>query len=458
MRREKMVILTGYVGGETYGLLGPQLAASIVQENTIYDCIVVTVTRDDDQNHLKKTLQDYFGNRRPVIGFSYLAGRTDLFTLARELREEGSFTILAGPQADVDFAGEKGWQDHPHYFQGLSSCFSMALHGPAERILPFLNRPIDQKPSSDPGLINATSTWNEQFLTKVHWDNLYRLRDGALTPLPVTTGQVLQQIGCPHASQTRTIEIDSPVAFRKNEEDKLRLSLKGCSFCDVAVDKGFHGVLSLGGVLEQIQRLPEHEDGCKIPFELINENAVPGLPALLAGVRAKGIRLSQINLTLRADWFVLAEKILREALALAGALDVRILLGSMGFESFDDRILSNLHKGLDVETNLRAVKLMRELKNEFPHQWAYARHEGSVHGFIHPTPWDTAETESNNSRIIALYGLLNDILPDRSVPLIIHHASALGDWAREIEKREDIQFKREGSTIGWWQVGDRYII
>jgi len=458
MRREKMVILTGYVGGETYGLLGPQLAASIVQENTIYDCIVVTVTRDDDQNHLKKTLQDYFGNRRPVIGFSYLAGRTDLFTLARELREEGSFTILAGPQADVDFAGEKGWQDHPHYFQGLSSCFSMALHGPAERILPFLNRPIDQKPSSDPGLINATSTWNEQFLTKVHWDNLYRLRDGALTPLPVTTGQVLQQIGCPHASQTRTIEIDSPVAFRKNEEDKLRLSLKGCSFCDVAIDKGFHGVLSLGGVLEQIQRLPEHEDGCKIPFELINENAVPGLPALLAGVRAKGIRLSQINLTLRADWFVLAEKILREALALAGALDVRILLGSMGFESFDDRILSNLHKGLDVETNLRAVKLMRELKNEFPHQWAYARHEGSVHGFIHPTPWDTAETESNNSRIIALYGLLNDILPDRSVPLIIHHASALGDWAREIEKREDIQFKREGSTIGWWQVGDRYII
>lgn len=458
MRREKMVILTGYVGGETYGLLGPQLAASIVQENTIYDCIVVTVTRDDDKNHLKKTLQDYFGNRRPVIGFSYLAGRTDLFTLARELREEGSFTILAGPQADVDFAGEKGWQDHPHYFQGLSSCFSMALHGPAEHLFPFLNHPIDQKTSSDPGLINATSTWDEQFLTKVRWDNLYRLRDGALTPLPVTTGQVLQQIGCPHASQTRTIEIDYPVALRKNEKDKLQLSLKGCSFCDVAIDKGFRGVLSLGGVLEQIQRLPEHEDGCKIPFELINENAVPGLPALLAGVRTKGIRLSQINLTLRADWFVLAEKVLREALALAGALEVRILLGSMGFESFDDRILSNLHKGLDVETNLRAVKLMRELKNEFPRQWAYARHEGSVHGFIHPTPWDTAETESNNSRIIALYGLLNDILPDRSVPLIIHHASALGDWAREIEKREDIQFKREGSTIGWWQVGDRFII
>jgi hypothetical protein len=458
MKRERMIIVTGYVEGETYGLLGPQLAASIIQENTIYDCIVVTLTRQFDRSILRKSLQDYFGNRRPVIGFSYLAGRADLFSLAREFKEEGSFTILAGPQADVDFMGEKGRQDHPHYFQGLSSCFSMALHGPAEQILPFLDRPVDRETLSNPGLLNASLTWNREFLTKVRWDNLYSVGSGVLAPLQVTTGQVLQQIGCPHASQTRTIEVDYPVAFRKSETDKVRLSLKGCSFCDVAIDKGFHGALGLDPVLEQIQRLPAGEDGRKIPFELINENAVPGLPALLAAVRSKGIRLSQINLTLRADWFVLGEKLLREALALAGSLGVRILLGSMGFESFDDRILSNLHKGLDAETNLRAVKLMRDLKSDFPRQWAYARQEGAIHGFIHPTPWDTAETESNNRRIISLYGLPNDILPDRSVPLIIHHASALGDWAREIEKREGIQFKREGSTIGWWQVGDRFIV
>jgi len=458
MKRKRMVIVTGYVEGESYSLLGPQLAASIIHENTSYDCIVVTLTREYDKNVFKKTLQDYFGNRRPVIGFSYLAGRTDLFSLARDLKQEGSFTILAGPQADVDFVGEKGWQDHPHYFQGLSSCFSMAVHGPAEQIIPFLNRPIDQKTISDLRLLNASSTWNEEFLTKVRWDNLYGLSTGELTPLPVTTGQVLQQIGCPHASQTRTIEIDYPAALKKKEQDKVRLFLNGCSFCDVAIDKGFHGALSLDAVLEQTQRLPEQDDGRKIPFELINENAIPGLPTLLAAVRGKGIRLSQINLTLRADWFVLGEKILRAALVLARALDVRILLGSMGFESFDNRILSNLHKGLDVETNLQAVKLMRQLKNEFPSQWAYARQEGAIHGFIHPTPWDTTETESSNRRIISLYGLLSDILPDRSVPLIIHHASALADWAREIEKREKIQFKREGSTIGWWQVGDRFII
>ncbi len=458
MKRERMVILTSYVQGESYGLLGPQLAASLIQENTVHDCIVVTLTREDDRNAIKKALHGFFGNRRPVIGFSYLAGRTDLFSLARDLKEEGAFTILAGPQADVDFAGEKGWQDHPHYFQGLSSCFSMAVHGPAETVLPFLNRPTDQEAHPDSGLLNVSLTWKEEFLTKARWNNLYRLESDTLIPLPVTTGQVLQQIGCPHASHARTIEIDYPVALHRNEKDKVALSLKGCSFCDVAMDKGFHGALSLDAVLEQIQRLPEREDGRKIPFELINENATPGLPALLAAVRAKGIRLSQVHLTLRADWFVLGEKFLREALALAGDMDVRILLGSMGFESFDDRILSNLHKGLDAETNLRAVRLMREIKSEFPRHWAYSRQEGAMHGFIHPTPWDTTETESNNRRTISLYGLSNDILPDRSIPLIIHHASALGDWAREIERRENIRFKREGSTISWWQVGERFII
>ncbi len=160
----------------------------------------------------------------------------------------------------------------------------------------------------------------------------------------------------------------------------------------------------------------------------------------------------------QADVDFLGEKALREALTLAGALGVRILLGSVGFESFDDRILYTLHKGLDAETNLRAVKLMREFKDEFPREWAYARQEGAIHGFIHPTPWDTVETESNNQRMISLYGLLNDILPERSIPLIIHHASALGDWIREIEKREGIRSKREGTTIGWWQVGDRFIV
>ena len=98
------------------------------------------------------------------------------------------------------------------------------------------------------------------------------------------------------------------------------------------------------------------------------------------------------------------------------------------------------------------------MKTEFPDHWRYSREEGAVHGFIHPTPWDTKETEANNQKVINLYGLPLDILPERSIPLIIHHASALGDWIRDVETKEGIQFKREGTIIGWWQVGDRFIV
>lgn len=98
-----MAIVTSYFVDETYGLLGPQTAATIIEKETPFDCIVVTVTNGDDKRHVKKALYDYFGSQKPVIGFSCLSGRQDLFHLAGELKAEGATTLLAGPQADVDF-------------------------------------------------------------------------------------------------------------------------------------------------------------------------------------------------------------------------------------------------------------------------------------------------------------------------------------------------------------------
>jgi len=465
---KKMALVSSYIPGETYGLLGPQIAASIIQENTGYDCIVVAVTREDDKGALKRELAHYLGKEMPVIGFSMLSGRTDLFLLARELKEEGAITILAGPQADVDYLGETGWAIHPHRFRGLSTHFSFALHGPAQQIIPFLLNPKGREWRESPGFLyvdeggrvaqNKTLPWDGRFLQKVFWRNLFRLGKKGFEPVEITLGQVLEHLGCPHASRPRLAQIDHPVFLSPRGEKKVRIYSKGCSFCDVAVDKGFHGSLDKEAVLAQIQGLPERTDGTKIPFELINENALPGLPLLLREVRDRGLLLSQINLTLRADWFLLGEVFLREVLGLAKTMKIRILLASMGFESFDDRILANLNKGLDVETNLKAIRLMRRIKEEFPDQWAYARNEGANHGFIHPTPWDTPDTETNNKQAISLYSLERDILPDHSVPLIIHHASALGDWIREIERVEGIEFKREASIIAWWQAGDRIVV
>jgi hypothetical protein len=144
------------------------------------------------------------------------------------------------------------------------------------------------------------------------------------------------------------------------------------------------------------------------------------------------------------------EERLKKALKSAREMKINILASSVGFEAFDDRLLWNFHKGLTVDANIRAVQLMRRLKEAFPDIWRYSREEGAIHGFIHPTPWDTHQTFVNTQKNISIYGLSRDILPPHSTPLIIHHASALGDWIREVERRENVHFKRYASIIGWW--------
>jgi hypothetical protein len=458
---KKMAIIASFFKDETYGLLGPQLAATIIQNETPCECIVIAVTREDDKATIKKALADYFGKQRPVIGFSALSGREDLFSLARELKKEGAVTILAGPQANVDFSGERGWQDHPHRFKGLSANFSFALHGPAEQVSPLLNSLDEIEPAEIPGLLyvdsdgtvrqNFPKDWDEKYFKKVRWDNIYVLGKDGITPLNISTGQVLQHIGCPYAARTRAIEIDYPASISSLQAERIKLRLRGCSFCDVAADKGFYGKLNMETVISQIRCLPSAQDGRKIPFELINENPLPVFPDLLKEVQRQDIKLSQIILTLRADWFVSGLQHLKRALHMAAEMGIYVLLGSIGFESFDDTILRNLNKGLSVAKNLEAIRLLRQLKEEFPQQIGYSSKEGAIHGFIHPTAWDTRETEGNIQKTIYLYGLQNDILPPHSTPLIIHHASALGFWIREIENRERLRFKRYGSIIGWWE-------
>jgi len=463
MIRNAMVILANYADMEEgYGLLGPQLAATIIRDSTGYDCPVVAVGHDFDKELLKKNVVQLAGGDRPIVGFSSLGGRPELWHLAKELKAEGAVTIMGGPQADVDYMGEIGWEDHPHRFPGVRDCFSFALQGPAEQLVPFVNSQGKETPEKISGAlftqdgrcrINERASWNGDFLRKVDWRNLYMPGPSGLEPVPVISAQVVQQIGCPYAARTARVSIDYPTNLKGvpfNKKGQISLSLRGCSFCDVARDKGFSGKLSLDTVLEQITNLPENGDGRKIRFELINEAPLVTLPELLSATERQGIQISQVDLVSRADWLVMGEEELRGALKLAQDMNVRLLLSAVGFESFTNSILRNLNKGYTVDTNLSAVRLMRQLKEEFPDNWFYATHEGASHGFIHPTPWDSAETEQEMAGVILAYGLNRDILPGSSIPLIIHHACGLADWIRELETREGIMLPRRGSIIEWW--------
>ncbi len=171
---------------------------------------------------------------------------------------------------------------------------------------------------------------------------------------------------------------------------------------------------------------------------------------MLDDAREAGAELSQIDLVCRVDDINSHRDLLREALAAAEEKSVTIRFSSIGFESFNDKILRYLNKGQKVDDILRCVKNLRELKERFGNTLRYRSDEGANHGFIHPTPWDDSETISENNRNIAMYRLFDDILPPHSVPLIIHHASYLGDWIREIESRLEVAFKRDGTWIEWW--------
>ena len=461
--KKAMVILANYAGTEEgYGLLGPQMAATIIQDNTGYECIVVAIGHDFDKELIKKNIIQLAGSERPIIGFSSLGGRPDLWELAKELKAEGAITILGGPQTDVDYIGETGWEQHPHRFPGVRDSFSLALQGPAEQLIPFINSQGKEMPEKISGAlftqngicrINERGKWNGDFLRKVNWGNLYRLGSSGLELVSVTSAQVVQQIGCPYAARTVKVSIDYPTNLNGAPFDKkgqISLSLRGCSFCDVARDKGFGGKISLDNVLAQIINLPEDAERRKIPFELINEASLTPLPELLSAIKQQRIEISQIELVSRVDWLITGEEKLRVALKLAKDMKAHVLMSAVGFESFSNSILKNLNKGYTVDTNLSAIKLMRQLKEEFPDTWFYATGDGASHGFIHPTPWDSTETNREMSSVILAYGLNRDILPRHSIPLIIHHACGLADWVRELETREGLTLKRRASIIEWW--------
>ena len=458
--RPKMVILTSYASGASYGLLGPQMAATIIRDTTPYECIVIGVAREDDPKRLLEVLGGHFGSQRPVIGFSLLSGGSILVSLAGVLKQDGATTLLAGPQAETDFRGEPGQIKHPHRFKGHSNQFSFALQGPAEQIRPFLTN-IDARVGKrlpgfvcrkDGGRIDSVSMqrWDQNFLGHVDWNTLFRLDGASLKALAPSSAQVLQQIGCPHAKRSLTVDIDYPTALAAPGTRSIRTKTAGCSFCDVAIDKGFQGALDVESVLSQIRCLPQTAGQRKIPFELINENPLPGLPHLLRATAEARLMLSEIHLTLRADWLLRGKSHLRAALRKAREFGLRIVLSSVGFESFDNRILRNLNKGISVDTNLAAVDLMRQLKNDYPDEFGYLRHEGGNHGFIHPTPWDTPESEARVQNVIAANNLAADILPNHSTPLIIHHASALGDWIRAVEGETGLSYPRQNSWVSWW--------
>ena len=290
--------------------------------------------------------------------------------------------------------------------------------------------------------------WTKNLFLDVDWSNIHTFSD-TLKKLDVQLGQVLNAVGCAYARKPRTITLPPPTPLREKGIPELEVRSEGCIFCDVSRDKGYHGSVERDTLMTQIAGLPEVA-GRKIPFELIDEYPIRSLGQLIEDSDRNSIKLSQINLVCRVDDINAHASDLEDVLGLARGQNVEIMFASIGFESFSDRLLDYFCKGITVADIVACVDTLRRLKDRFGSHFLYRRDEGANHGFIHPTPWDDPETMREMDTTLFLHRFFEDILPEHSTPLIIHHASYLGDWIRQIESMTGITFSRGGTWIEWW--------
>lgn len=458
-----MIIFTHHTA-EPHGILGAQVAATFFERKFSTPSIVVGIERNFSKERLLHFIDKYYGGRwsptdKPsssvegscgvtfppsvegerLIAFSHLCGRKDLIELAQELKQEGFVAILGGPQVRQDYDGEPEVDSYPHRFRGLKSIFDLAFHGPVSG---FRQEHLGLR-----GTI-IEHPWAADIYLEVDWSNIYTFSDG-LKKLEVRLGQVLNAVGCPYAKKAQRVTLPAPTNLRNMSIPELEVQSEGCIFCDVSRDKGYHGTVERDKVITQIAGLPEME-GRKIPFELIDEYPIRSVGKLLEETRKHGIKLSQINLVCRVDDINAHTSDLDDILSLAQRLDVKIMFASIGFESFSDRLLQYFCKGITVADIVKCVETLRHLKDRFGSHFLYRRDEGANHGFIRPTPWDDSETVMEVDRNIFLHRFFEDILPEHSTPLIIHHASHLGDWIRQIESATGMTFRRDGTWIEWW--------
>ena len=433
-----MIIFTHHTG-EPHGILGAQAAATFFQQRLSIPSIVVGIEREFSKEGLLRFIDEYYAGKEKVAAFSHLCGRKDIMGLIDDLKQRGFTTILGGPQARQDYHGEPGIDAYPHRFRGLKSIVDIAFQGPVDGLrLEHLDRKA----------VVIEHPWTRNIFLEVDWANLYTFSD-ILKKLDVQLGQVLNSVGCAYAGKSQAVLLPPPVKLRERGIPELEVRSEGCIFCDVSKDKGYHGSLGPERVMIQMAGLPEVY-GRKIPFELIDEYPIRSLGKLLDETEKQSIKLSQINLVCRVDDINAHASDLEEILPLARRQDIKIMFASIGFESFSDRLLQYFCKGITVADILKCVETLRRLKDRFGDHLLYRRDEGANHGFIQPTPWDDSETMQETDANIFLHRFFEDILPEHSTPLIIHHASYLGDWIRQIESMTNITFGREGTWVEWW--------
>ena len=231
-------------------------------------------------------------------------------------------------------------------------------------------------------------------------------------------------------------------------ESQFVASEGGCSFCVLRYSK--RSGASVDAVLDSLVSQARHHlrDGAH-GLSLQTEHPLPFLTPLLDRLEEQSLTAGLDELHIRTiPWLILRHSSeLSDAIQRSRELGIQLVLGQVGFEAFDPLSMELFHKGLSVEDNRAAARLLSQLEAEHtPH------FRGTVgHGFILLHPWTRPadlRTNLEACRSDAPW-LLPSFSPDRRVELY-------AEWSPLFWKAQDEGVLRPAPDgFGWdWQFAD----
>ena len=238
----------------------------------------------------------------------------------------------------------------------------------------------------------------------------------------------------------------TPAASARVEREFVR-SEGGCSFCVlryIGAQRRHRGA-ALDSLMRQSRVLVE---AGAHGLSLQTEHPLPILGAVIQNLADEGLAESLDELHIRTiPWLLLRHRQeLVDGIELAASFGIHLVLGQVGFEAFDELSLALFHKGLSVEDNRAAARLLTELDATSP---TFSGTAG--HGLIPLHPWTRPEDIRTNIQALRADApwLLHAFRPDRRVELY-------AEWSPLFWKAEDEGLVRPSPDgFGWdWDFAD----
>jgi hypothetical protein len=426
-----------------------QLAATIVSRYSDHRAIVIEVDFDDrvTADSLVDCVRADLGFSDPIFGFSLLksSSAAGYLFIARQLKQRGYKTFIAGAEIDYVYLPEVGHRTHEHRFQGNTTEFDFLFEGPAEHIIPVLDDiQASKEYAGRPGVTTVRDSEvvrgkQPQYcidkLVEVDWGNLL-IFDGGLSKRKIQSGVVLAQRGCPYGSQSKLLAIDPPIGI---DLPAYEITTKGCSFCHY----GEPLTIPLRHVLSQIRNIPLTKG--KKNFYLSHQNPFPLLPKLIEQVEDIGT----IHLMSFPGSIIHHTDSVRSTIIQAQEQGITLDMSCVGFESFTPNVLRNLNKDTSVEQNMREIEIMMNLEDNFPN----FRIAAGCHGLIVPTPWHTSDDLAKEFALLLGKDLMKRIYGGAIFErqLRITHTGDLSNWIRFVEENGRVTYKRNCfGQIEWY--------